>query len=421
MTGYNEALDYLYGLEKFGTVLGLENIRWILDSVGNPQDSLKTIHVGGTNGKGSVASMLSQILNEEGYSVGKYTSPHLQSFTERITVNGERVSEMEVAERTARLRETLEGRERGHFFTFFDFTTALALEHFADAAVDVAVIEVGLGGRLDSTNVIHPLASIITNVALDHTDYLGCDLIDIAREKAGIIKTGTPVITGASGVPLTIIEEQSKSLDSPLFRLGREFSYEKEAEGTMSYRGTAEAFSDLEIGLPGDHQLENSAMALCCLETLVPSGISVSETSIRKGLGRTIWEGRLEQVRESPLLLLDGAHNPHAMEALSAFIASHHGERRKILVFGVMRDKAYEEMLRIIRPLMDLIIFTQPAVERALNPAIMARLVPEAVLTGSVREALETAKINAHPGDLILVTGSLYTVGDAKRFVDEVF
>jgi dihydrofolate synthase / folylpolyglutamate synthase len=421
MTGYDEALDYLYGLEKFGTVLGLENIRWILDSVGNPQDSLKTIHVGGTNGKGSVASMLSEILNHEGYSVGKYTSPHLQSFTERITVNGERISEMEVAEKTVRLRETLEGRDRGRFFTFFDFTTALALEHFADAAVDVAVVEVGLGGRLDSTNVIHPLASIITNVALDHTDYLGRDLINIAREKAGIIKTGTPVITGASGPPLIIIEEQSKTLDSPLFRLGREFSYTKEAEGRMTYRGAAETFSDLEIGLPGDHQLENSAIALCCLEALAPSGISVSEASTRKGLAGTVWEGRLEQVRETPLLLLDGAHNPHAMEALSAFIASHYGERRKILIFGVMRDKAYEEMLRIISPLMELIIFTQPTVERALNPATMAHLVPEAVLTGSVREALETAKINAHPGDLILVTGSLYTVGDAKRFIDEVF
>jgi dihydrofolate synthase / folylpolyglutamate synthase len=421
MTGYNEALDYLYGLERFGTILGLENIRWILESVGNPQDSLKTVHVGGTNGKGSVASMLAGMLIEEGYRVGKYTSPHLQSFTERITVNGEKITEAEVAERTMKLRETLEERQHNHPFTFFDFTTALAFEHFAAAAVDLAVIEVGLGGRLDSTNVIRPLASVITNVELDHTDYLGCDIGQIAGEKAGIIKAGIPVVTGAEGRPLSIIEKRSENLQSPLHRMGKEFSYTRKGEQLMDYRGIGKNFDNLEIELAGDHQLGNSAIALCCLESLSPSGIVVSEGNIRRGFERTVWEGRLEQVRESPVVLLDGAHNPHAMEALKVFIDSRYKGRRKILVFGVMRDKAYEEMLRIIGPLMDLIILTQPSIERALDPRKMASLVPETVVTGNVREALETAKLNAHPGDLIVVTGSLYTVGDAKRFIDEVF
>lgn len=202
---YSEALEYLYGLEKLGIVFGLENIRRLLDIMGNPQRFFRAVHIGGTNGKGSVASMLSSVLDLAGYRAGKYASPHLLSFTERITINEREIAEEEVVELTAEMRKEIERKDRERPFTFFDFTTALAFEYFRRRHVDVALIEVGLGGRLDSTNAVEPFIAAITNVTFDHMDFLGNDIADIAREKAGIIKDGVPVVTAAVDRPRQII------------------------------------------------------------------------------------------------------------------------------------------------------------------------------------------------------------------------
>ena len=442
MKEYNDTLRYLYNLEKFGIVFGLENITWILNLIDNPHKALKAVHIGGTNGKGSVASMLSYILKEGGYCVGKYTSPHLMSFTERITINEEEITEEEIVELTAFIREKIEREDSSRFFTFFDFTTALAFEYFYRKNIDIALIEVGLGGRLDSTNVVEPLAGIITNVGLDHTEYLGNNITDIALEKAGIIKDGVPVITGTEGIAGMVVKEVAEHHNSPVYELGRDFSCKKKKEQVMAYQGLSRHFEDIFINLQGDHQFINAAMALCTAEVISPLGFHVSDESIYRGMSRVRWHGRLETVREKPTIILDGAHNPGGMRVLSEFFKTHHTEKKKILVFGVMKDKEYKKMLEEIIPLMDLIIITKPDMERALSPDVLKTLIQAGELsklskgtasttqplnhstvfyTQDVKSALEKAKDAAGDNDLILITGSLYTIGEAKQIIREIF
>ncbi len=420
MNRYSETLEYLYGLEKSGIVFGLDNISWILGLIGNPHNLLKAIHVGGTNGKGSVARMASAIMQEAGYTVGCYTSPHLVSFTERITVNNVQISEEETVALAAFIRERVETADRARSFTFFDFTTALAFEYFKRNKVDFAVIEVGLGGRLDSTNVIRPLVSVITNVDLDHTDYLGGSIREIAREKAGILKQGVPCVTGALGEALEIIREEARQ-KSPLFVLNETFHYRKMADQVMFYQGLNNIFSGLRVNLAGDHQLANCALALCALELLTPEGFTAAEDTVRRALAKVTWPGRLEIVRERPLILLDAAHNPHGAKALASYLRTHYADRRKILVFGVMKDKDFASMLAELTPLAHEIVLTRPRTDRAALPEKLVPFARNGVTTETIDEALKRAKERAHEDDLIIITGSFYTIGEARRLIDEIF
>ena len=414
MKGYDETLEYLAGLEKFGTVFGLENIEWILSLVGNPHRCIKTVHIAGTNGKGSAASMLSRMLQEQGYKVGKYTSPHLASFTERISVNEVEISEDEVTSIANELRTRAGNAEEKRFFTYFDFTTALAFEFFYKQRTDICVIETGLGGRLDSTNVILPLVSIITNVDYDHMDYLGNDISGIAREKAGIIKKGVPVITGADGAALEVIEEAAHSAGSAAFVLGRDFNYTKEGDQRMTYEGMKTRMENIFVNLRGDHQLGNGALALAAVECLEQAGFPVSEGAMRNGLGRVQWPGRLEVLSERPTIVIDGAHNVHGARSLKHYLLGHYTDKKKILVFGVMKDKAYEDILKEILPLFDIVILTRPDIERALSPRELEKLVPGARVTQRVKEGLKEARDIAADEDLIVVTGSIFTIGEAR-------
>ena len=297
MKGYSETLDYLYGLEKLGIVLGLDSVRWILSLIGDPQDSFRTVHIAGTNGKGSVASMIASTLRVAGYKTGAYTSPHLISFTERITVDGEPIPESEVVRLTRLIKARTDEQDRDRAFTFFDFTTALAFEYFKNQGVDAAIVEVGLGGRLDSTNVVRPVVSVITNIALDHQEYLGNTIQEIAREKAGIIKEAIPVVTGATGDALDVIRD-AVAHKARLYTLGEDFEFKKTGEQTMSYKGIGLSFDDLSISLRGDHQFFNASLALCTLEVLSNKGFAIDERSIRQGLSTTKWPGRLELIRD---------------------------------------------------------------------------------------------------------------------------
>lgn len=420
MTDYSNALAYLYGLERFGIVFGVENIQWILSTIGNPHERLRTIHIGGTNGKGSVAAMLSHIMKGAGYRVGKYTSPHLVSFTERITINETAITEGEVAELVESIRHRLERANPGERFTFFDFTTALALEYFRRSHVDIALIEVGLGGRLDSTNVVNPLVSIITNVAMDHMDYLGDDILRIAREKSGIIKKGVPVITGALDLPKRIIEETAHIQGSPVYSMGRDFSFTKAGTQRMSYTGLKLALSDIFVNLPGDHQLGNAALALCAMEILSSFGLKVDKGELRDGLTQVTWPGRLEVVSERPAVIIDGAHNRAGVEALTAFLRSLPKKGKRLLIFGVMKDKEYEGMLKELLPYFDEVILTMPANERALSPEIMKNIVPTAVIIHDSTKAVKEAQRIATPNDTIVITGSLYLVGEFKAIVHDI-
>lgn len=418
---YGETLDYLFGLEKFGMIFGLDNIRWLLEIIENPQDNLRTVHIAGTNGKGSVATMVADMLMRSGYRVGKYTSPHVVSFTERIAVNDEQISEKEIVELTDAMRAKVIARDPERSFTFFDFTTALALEYFRRKKVDLAVIETGLGGRLDSTNILQPLVSVITNVDYDHVEQLGPTITSIAIEKAGIIKRAVPVVSACSGVAGQVMEERSGELDSPLYLMDRDFHYRKTGEQRLDYTGVQKMLTDVFVNLYGDHQLRNAAVALCTAEVLSSRGFSVPDTCCVDALAKVTWSGRLEKIHEDPLVIVDAAHNQHGIHALTDFVRTHFTDRRKILVFGVMKDKAYKTMLAEIAPQMDSIILTKPSIERALSTEEMKAHVNGAVATQSVKEAVEQAKRIARREDLILITGSFYTVGEAKTAVDEIF
>jgi dihydrofolate synthase / folylpolyglutamate synthase len=420
MKGYGEIQEYLDSLEKFGTVFGLENIEWILNLLGNPHRRIKTIHVAGTNGKGSVASMLSCILREEGYKVGKYTSPHLVSFTERISVNEVEIREEEVADIANDLRKRVRDADEKRFFTYFDFTTSLAFEFFYERQTDICIIETGLGGRLDSTNVVLPLVSIITNVDYDHMDYLGNEISGIAREKAGIIKKGVPVVTGAHGIALRVIEETGCEKGSVVYALGRDFRYTKVGDQFMTYEGLKMRVENAYVNLRGDHQLGNGALALAAAECLVTPGFHVGGSAMKNGLSRVEWPGRLEVVKEKPAILLDGAHNVHGARALKEYLRSHYTKERKILVFGVMKDKAYKEILEEILPLFDIVILTRPEIERALSPHDLESFAPGSRITESVGDALKEARHMANDEDLIVVTGSIYTIGEARSIVSGI-
>ena len=418
---YEKTLKYLFGLEKFGMVFGLDNIRWLLNIIDNPHNSFKTVHIAGTNGKGSTATMLSHILKEGGFRVGKYTSPHLVSFTERITVNEEEITEKEVAELTEYIRNKADEKDKKRFFTFFDFTTALAFEFFKRKKVDIAIIETGLGGRLDSTNVIEPLVSIITNVDYDHMEQLGSHIEQIAAEKAGIIKKGIPVVTACEGSAREVIEGRARELKNQTYILGQDFSYVKIADRTLVYKGIKKDLPDVVVNLDGDHQLVNCALSLCAIEVLSSLGVFVSDDRIYHALSHLKWPGRLERVRENPLVFLDAAHNPQGMHVISQFMNTHFLDKKKILVFGAMKDKEYDKMLDEIVPAMNTVIFTKPNIERAISPQEIKSSVKNAVITGNTRDALERAKIMAHKEDLILVTGSFYTIGEAKAIINEIF
>jgi dihydrofolate synthase / folylpolyglutamate synthase len=422
MKGYSETLEYLYGLETFGIVFGLDAVTWILSLLGNPHQSFSSVHIAGTNGKGSVASMIAETLSRAGYRTGLYTSPHLTSFTERISVSGRQITEPEVVELTGQIKACVESDGSAHPFTFFDFTTALAFRYFKEKSVDIAIVETGLGGRLDSTNVLSPMVSVITNVDFDHEEYLGTTIESIAQEKAGIVKDRIPAVTGADGAALGIIRATCRERKAPLYALGEAFDYTRLADQVMSYRGVRSRFDELSVGLQGDHQLFNAALALCTLELLQEKGYAIREGAIREGVSRVRWPGRLELIRGRsgrPDVLLDGAHNPQGARALASFLRTHFSRTKKTLVFGVMKDKNYAGMLKELLPVAETAIVTKPNIGRAAEPELLTALAPCAMVTGSVKEALKRAFEDEPDDRLVVVTGSFYTLGEAKKFLEQ--
>ncbi len=417
MATYPETLDYLFSLHRFGIKLGLEAISDILDRLGNPQRRYPTLHVAGTNGKGSSSAMVASILQATGYRVGLYTSPHLIDFRERIRVQGTDISVESACALTEQIRRTANPLIT---LTFFEFTTALAFLHFRNQQVDIAVIEVGMGGQFDATNVLSPIGALITGISFDHEAYLGDSLQKIAREKAGIITQKAPVVLGPMPEDiLQIFEAQASKWLAPCFRMGREFSLLETSATTFTYQGPRWTIPGLQTNLLGRHQMVNATNALAVLETAVDSTFPISPSAIRTGLLDVRWRGRLEIVHRNPLLIVDGAHNLAGAQVLFDFLSSqiHDGAGRKlILVVGMMRDKNLEGFLRVFIPLVDHLIFTQPRMERSasvdeLNQAVDREdLVP--CLLADSWEAVCRAKDIANPADVICVTGSLFLVGE---------
>lgn len=418
---YKEAWDYLDNLQFFKIKLGLESMADFLGSVGNPQNQLRYVHVGGTNGKGSVSATLLTLLTEAGYKVGLYTSPHLSSVRERFRINETYISESDFAEIATIIKNTLSGNK----ITYFEFTTALALLWFAKEKVDLVIMEVGLGGRLDATNVISPLVSVITNVSMDHEAHLGNTLTEVATEKAGIIKSSVPVVSGVENnesgevVKRTCLERGTR-----LLLLDRDFRGVKHSSDKWDYAGWKGLHEEnLPCHLKGHYQVGNAAIALAVYECLRDHGFEIDGDSLHSGLGKVSWPGRLEYfTKDSFRYLLDGAHNPAGIESLTQSLQEEFQYDKLICVWASMSDKDIAQTLHPIAPLCDHIIFTRPEAERSALTEDLVQLLPEEYRKRShkdddVQSALLKAQNLATSNDLICVAGSLYLIGAARKIL----
>jgi dihydrofolate synthase/folylpolyglutamate synthase len=411
----------MYGLRRFGIILGLETIKRILSALGNPQENFTSIHVAGTNGKGSVASALSSILHESGYKVGLYTSPHLVRFNERICINNCQISDADVVKSYKAVQQVHHGDRSP---TFFEFATAMALYEFGRQKVEWAVIETGMGGRYDATNIITPAISIITNVSMEHRDYLGNTLAQITREKAGIIKQRTPVVTAVKQKQAqSVIQRVAHKNSAPVFMLGKNFTVRRNRTGYFSYYGIENTWHDLQTPLLGHYQVQNAALALAASELLNKLKAEISFKSIKNGLTKTRWPGRLEIVSDKPLVILDGAHNLIAARNLSKFLAANLVNRRIILVVGILDDKPYESMLKSLLPVCSRAIITRAKTDRALPPqklyATAKKIISDVTTVADVAKAAKHAIETAGPDDVVCIAGSLYVVGEAKEAIEK--
>jgi dihydrofolate synthase/folylpolyglutamate synthase len=419
---YKSSIDYLYGLQKHGIKFGLNSTERILARLGNPERRLRCIHIGGTNGKGSTAAMLSSILQRQGFRVGLYTSPHLVRFTERFRIDEREAAVDRILEVFEHVRSVLDDGEPP---TFFEMVTAMAFQYFVEERVDWAIIEVGMGGRLDATNVIRPEACIITNVSYDHQEFLGSSLASIAREKAGIIKDGVPLVTGArQPVVKGILKATCFSHAAPLYCIGSQFRVRRNPEGSFQYHGMKQRYRSLELNLKGIHQYQNAALALAALEILESeNAFSLDTQAVREGLLQVRWPGRLEILQENPLIILDGAHNPHGAESLREALKSCFVFDKLHLVLGIMADKDTRGILRRLLPLAETAIFTQPRYARAEQPETLKRLarpyVQKHYVIRDPGAAIAEARAMAAPNDAICITGSLYFAGEVKELFGE--
>jgi dihydrofolate synthase/folylpolyglutamate synthase len=412
---------YLYRLQKHGIKLGLVTMTALMVRLGMPQTRYRTLHIAGTNGKGSTAAMAAAVLQAAGYRVGLYTSPHLVEFRERIRVNGEMIAESRVAQLTEQLQALCQPDLSP---TFFEYTTAMAFQHFADSGVDVAVLEVGLGGRFDATNVVMPMACAVTTISLDHQEYLGTTCSSIAFEKAGILKPRVPVVLGRiEDDAWRTIEQAARERQAPVFRLNEDFRTEGEEPQQFSYRGLGMQYDGLTCALEGRHQLDNAACALALLGAAAPKGIAVTAEAVRAGLRAVNWAGRLEVVDRRPTILLDGAHNPAAATALADSLTRSdrsHPSRPVVLVLGMMRDKDHRGFVEPLRDLVDEVVLTQADLPRAATAqelrASLEGLLPHPHLVPAISDAMALARQLATPDGLVCVTGSLMLVGECKAW-----
>ena len=420
--GYQESINYLYGLQNFGIKFGLNSTENILARVGNPHRKFRCIHVAGTNGKGSTAVMLSSILQEHGYKTGLYTSPHLVRFTERFCLGGREVSAERILRIFEKIRATLDSSQEP---TFFEMTTAMAFLYFAEEQADWAIVETGLGGRLDATNVIDPEACVITNIGFDHQEYLGPTLSSIAREKAGIIKQGVPLVTGALQ-PLVqgIFKTTCFNSGAPLYRLKNDFRVRHNSDGSFQYRGILRQWPNLRVSLKGTYQTANAALAVAAVEVLEKKGLlSIEPAAVERGLSTVKWPARLEVLDENPTVLLDGAHNPQGAESLRESLKGCFQYDKLHLVLGIMADKDIRGIFRRLLPLAQTVIFTQPRYSRAANPEELRRMARPYIQRHYVipdpASAIAQARQMAGSRDLICITGSLYFAGEVKELFGE--
>ena len=425
---YQEALEFIEKSHKFGMKLGLENTFKLLELLGNPQDKLKFIHVAGTNGKGSVCSFISSILKEEGYKVGLYTSPYLETFTERIRLNGNNIPEKDVARIITIMKEKIDKMvSEGYSYpTEFEIETVMAFYYYYEQEVDYVVLEVGLGGRYDATNVIKSLVSVITSISLDHTGILGDTLGKIAYEKAGIIKEDS----------ITVVYKQSKEAEEVIKSVCKEKNtryIEADFENLVIKKSDInsqifdciiidEKFENMEISLIGDHQINNAVLALTVIKVLKDEkNIKISDNSIKKGLTNTKWAGRIEKIGDNPIFIIDGAHNEDGAKSLARALENHFNGKKMTLLIGMLKDKDIDSVLQILINKFEKVITTTPDSDRAINSEelkeMIEKYIDNVISIPKIEDAVKYILENAEKDEIIISAGSLYMIGHVRQLV----
>ncbi len=445
---YSETIHYLYSLQKQGIKFGLSNIIKLMSSLGDPQKPYPSFHIAGTNGKGSTSAIIASVLKALGLKIGLFTSPHLVSFTERIRVNDEEITEFEIVHLAEELRtkiSKLQSSDPTFSPTFFEVVTALTLLYFKREKIDIGVIETGMGGRLDATNIIIPEVSVITSISADHREFLGNTLKEIAYEKAGIVKKGIPVIV-SSQVPevLEVIEERAETIGTLTYLHGRDFLSMLKGEDIQGIyfdysSNNYPVLNDLYLPLSGEHQMQNASVAIKAVELFYERRLicqrrtaatyyssHITHHAIKDGLAAVKWPGRLEMIKDEPPIFIDGAHNPSAAVALSRALENTFLKQYKriILVLGIMGDKDIEGIMKPLLPLASEIILSSPNYERAASPQKLAARAaslgfPNVRTSSTVKDAVEMAESlsRALQDSLIVITGSFYTIGEAKECI----
>ncbi|HKV62741.1 MAG TPA: folylpolyglutamate synthase/dihydrofolate synthase family protein [Candidatus Acidoferrum sp.] len=435
---YDSSVRYLLSLgrelaaptQAAAAKFDLENITVLAERLGNPQRAYASAHIAGTNGKGSTAAFLESILRHAGFRTGLNTSPHLEKINERIRINGEEISDSAFAETLTRIQLLIEellaaGKLRAHP-TYFECVTAMAFEYFARERVEFAVFEVGLGGRLDATNILSPAITVITRIDFDHENFLGHSLKEIAGEKAGILKHGVPVILAEQHPEAReVILARAKSLSCLVIEPAMTFSVDRESIHNGSVRAhltDAGARKTFEIapGLPGRFQFQNALNAVAAARLLQDRGFQISDEAITRGIAETVWPGRLEKLQSHPDVYLDGAHNPGAARELAHFLQQNFSARKVLLIYAALRDKAVDEVAGLLFPHAAEVIFTAPNTSRAISATQLAEIAghhaPHFSVIPKAERAFEHALASATPEDAIFITGSIYLVGQLRHY-----
>ena len=420
---YDEAIEYIHSVNWTFCKPGLSRISALCEALGHPEDSLKFIHVAGTNGKGSFCSMTASILREAGYRVGLFTSPYIVRFNERMRIDGEDISDSELAEITEKIKPICDSMQDKP--TEFELITAIAFVYFSSHKCDFVVLECGLGGRLDSTNIIKtPILSVITGIALDHTAILGDTPEKIAYEKAGIIKPRVPVMFGGEGESVTeVIRKKAEEEDATLY-LASDLETSNISLDLNGATFDALGITGLHINLLGRYQLRNARNALCAVKLLRKEGVNISDEAVRRGLAVTVWRARFEVLSREPLVIYDGAHNREGVDALYESVMEYFGDKPLICLSGTLADKEYTHTAEIISKIATRAYTITPDNPRALSAEDFAKCIEslgtEAYATASIAEAVALAYADAKMSDMPLICfGSLYTYGEVAKEIEK--
>ena len=429
---YRDHIEWLFAVRRFGSKLGLDYVRHLLAQIGDPHEDFKSIHVTGTNGKGSTTAMIASILGEAGYRVGMFTSPHLSTFTERIQINGAQIPVEEVVRLIEEVRPLCEGMAEDPDLrhpTFFEIITVIAFKHFSEEGVDYSVLEVGMGGRLDATNVVKAQVSVITNVSLEHTEVLGNTVLEIAEKKAGIAKEGGVLVTATADDDVyRLFQQICEDVGSRIFRVGIDITFQRlgsSYEGqTFDLKGLTDSYDGLSIPLIGDHQLLNAATAVGAVEALRFHGVEVPGEAIARGLRGVIWPGRMEVMQTGPLVVLDGAKDLEAARAVKEALLSEFTYDRLIAVVSISSDKKIAEMIGEIAQAADHFVITSHRVMG--RAAKSSRIASEAErhsktheVVADVKTAVRRAMELAGETGMVIVVGSVFLVGEAREIWHE--